>query len=203
MSRHPDSRPAIAAGLLLLVAIVDGWLALSGRATAFDRGGLLWLAGGDPRLLNAVTGLGNPPVRLAVAGVVVVLLAIRRRWTPALTMALMTGGGLLLSSGGKLLTARPRPSLLPQLDQVTSLSFPSGHALNSMVVYLGAALLLAPVRYRPFAMLGVGVLVAAIGVSRVALAVHWPTDVIAGWAIGAAWALLAVAICRAMETERR
>src|SRR3546814_7587701 len=79
------------------------------------------------------------------------------------------------------------------LVEVSSMSFPSGHSANSAIVYLTIATLLAQVvdtrGARNFILVAAGLLVAAIGCSRVYLGVHWPTDVLAGWSFGTFWAL--------------
>jgi undecaprenyl-diphosphatase len=96
----------------------------------------------------------------------------------------------LLKSG----YARPRPDLVEHGTWVSNASFPSGHSMMSAVVYLTLAILVARIqkrhRVRGF-IVGVAVLVTVlVGVSRVYLGVHWPTDVFAGWFLGAAWAVL-------------
>ena len=93
----------------------------------------------------------------------------------------------------KLGFARPRPELVSHLVDVTSFSFPSGHATMATITYLTLGVLLARVQERrrmKLYLLAVAILVALIvGISRVYLGVHWPTDVLAGWCVGAAWAL--------------
>ncbi|MET0269835.1 MAG: phosphatase PAP2 family protein, partial [Sphingomonas sp.] len=162
-----------------------------GLIVAADRALLLALAP-PPALvpwLSAITWLGDSLTRGAVTVLAVLALLIRRDWRRALALVLTVAGGAALNSGVKLLVARPRPDLLPHLDAVTSASFPSGHAANGAILYLALALL-APPRWRRFAIVGAVMLVCAIGVSRVALAVHWPSDVIAGWCLGLGWVLL-------------
>ncbi len=109
----------------------------------------------------------------------------------AMLLPVATVGAVVLENGLKLLVRRARPD--PYFGTVlpVSYSFPSGHALDSLVIYIALAMLLAPyvrergARVALFA--AVGVLVLAIGVSRVYLGVHWPSDVIGGWAVAAAW----------------
>ncbi|WP_376874688.1 phosphatase PAP2 family protein [Albirhodobacter sp. R86504] len=100
--------------------------------------------------------------------------------------------GQILSNGLKALFARPRPDLVPHGTLVTSASFPSGHSMMAVVVWLSLALAIA--RVAPElrrALIGAALTLSAlVGVSRVALGVHWPSDVLGGWALGAACAIL-------------
>ncbi len=92
---------------------------------------------------------------------------------------------------------RPRPEVVPHLDMVYSTSFPSGHALMSPVVYLTLAGILASNQItsaeKRLLIGGAALLVIAIGISRLYLGVHWPTDVLAGWFLGSAIAVTALA----------
>jgi undecaprenyl-diphosphatase len=103
------------------------------------------------------------------------------------------GGGIALSSALKVGFERPRPDLVAHLVDVHTLSFPSGHAMVSAVTYLTLGALLAQIQAREGLkayVLGVAVvLTLLIGLSRVYLGVHWPTDVVAGWCAGTAWAI--------------
>src|SRR3954470_7238136 len=112
-------------------------------------------------------------------------------------------GGLLLSTGLKSLVDRPRPQLVPHLSQVYTSSFPSGHSMMSAIVYLTLGSLLArlvpsrPVKvYCMFVAMGLTFLV---GISRVYMGVHYPTDVLAGWTAGLVWALLVWLAARALQ----
>jgi undecaprenyl-diphosphatase len=103
-------------------------------------------------------------------------------------------GGMMLSTALKMGFERPRPDLVPHATRVYTASFPSGHAMLSATAYLTLGALLARVeklrRIKAF-FLGLAVcLTLLIGISRVYLGVHWPSDVLAGWADGAAWASL-------------
>jgi undecaprenyl-diphosphatase len=83
----------------------------------------------------------------------------------------------------KQIFAAPRPDLLPHLDIVHSFSFPSGHSAGAMILFGGLALISG--RRWTYVLGGAGV--ALIGVSRIWLGVHWPSDVLAGWIVGVGW----------------
>lgn len=128
-------------------------------------------------------------VTLAVAGFLWLQGNRRSMWL----MLVAVGGGQALSSLAKHGFDRPRPDLVPHGTLVYTTSFPSGHSMMAAVTYLTLATLVArvqPTRALKAYVLGLAVLVTvAVGVSRVYLGVHWPTDVLAGWTAGAAWAL--------------
>lgn len=155
--------------------------------------GQLW---GPPWLQEAardVTGLGSFTVLGFVLLVTVLYFSFSGRPRTAAFVGFSVVGGTILSTVLKDLFDRPRPDLAATARVFTA-SFPSGHATMSAVVYLTLGLLLAEAttdrRLRVY-FVGLGVFMAiAIGVSRVYLGVHYPTDVIAGWSLGAAWALL-------------
>jgi undecaprenyl-diphosphatase len=116
----------------------------------------------------------------------------RKRGT-ALFVVLAVVGGAALETLLKVGFARPRPELVPHLVDVNSLSFPSGHAMMATITYLTLGVLLARAQERrrmKLYLLTVATFVALlVGISRIYLGVHWPTDVLAGWCVGAAWAL--------------
>lgn len=144
--------------------------------------------------MRDVTALGGFTVLTLVTIVAVVTLMRARRWRKALGMATVALGAELTSDVLKLACARPRPDLVPHGSYVYSNSFPSGHSTVSVAIYFTLAALLAAGAVRPssrgmiYAVAGFAVLL--IGVSRVYLGVHWPTDVAAGWALGSFWALI-------------
>ena len=117
------------------------------------------------------------------------------------------GGGIVLSSLLKAGFERPRPELVPHGSLVYTASFPSGHSMMAAVVYLTLGALLAraqPRRRLKVYLLALAVLVTvAVGISRVYLGVHWPTDVLAGWTIGGAWALLWWAVALGLQRRGR
>lgn len=175
-----------------------------GDSNRFDRNVLLSLRNpqdlSDPigpkwveEMARDFTGLGGVGVltflTLAVAG----LLAFTGRLRTVALLAASIGGGLLLSTLLKLAFDRARPDLVPHGSLVYTASFPSGHSTMAAVTYLTlGALLMRTQQSRAIKayLLTVAVtLTIAVGASRVYLGVHWPTDVLAGWTIGAAWAI--------------
>ena len=140
------------------------------------------------------TALGGSAVLTLVTVVAVAYLLVARKAAIALFVLAAVIGGSLLNVFLKSGFDRARPDLVAHLVKVQSPSFPSGHAMNSAIVYLTLGSLLARAvperRLKAFA-LGTGVvLTLLVGSSRVYLGVHWPTDVLAGWAVGAAWAAM-------------
>ncbi|MBU1253920.1 MAG: phosphatase PAP2 family protein [Alphaproteobacteria bacterium] len=113
------------------------------------------------------------------------------------------GSGLLASTVLKQGFDRPRPDLVPHDSLVYTASFPSGHSMMAALTYLTLAALLArvlPNRATKVYFLALAVIVTVgVGVSRVYLGVHWPSDVLAGWAVGASWALLFWIIARRLQ----
>lgn len=154
-----------------------------------------------------LTALGSVAVLTLVSVMAVALLLFRQRYRMAAMMAAATGGGAIASMVLKSLFARPRPDIVPHLVEVNTLSFPSGHATNSAIVYLSIALVLArnfeDRATRVFILVSAVALVVAIGVTRVFLGVHYPSDVAAGWMAGAAWALAMGAIARRLQVEHK
>jgi undecaprenyl-diphosphatase len=191
---------------------------LEGETHAFDERVLLGLRSAADRsdplgpgwleeLMRDVTSLGSTGVltfiTLAAAG----FLALNRKTHAALFVVAAVGGGMLLSTLLKIGFDRPRPDLVPHGATVYTASFPSGHAMLSAVVYLTLGALLArvqPRRLLKLYLLGLAILLTvAVGASRVYLGVHWPTDVVAGWAVGAAWALLCWAAALWLQRQGR
>ncbi|MEN5118287.1 phosphatase PAP2 family protein [Luteimonas sp. TWI662] len=119
-------------------------------------------------------------------GLVVLLLALRR-WRDGLFAALATGGSALLNLGTKQLFARDRPSLWASIAPEATYSFPSGHAMGSMTLALVLVLLTWPTRARWWTVAAMAVFVPMVGLSRIYLGVHYPSDILAGWAAASAW----------------
>jgi len=139
-----------------------------------------------------ITGLGGYAVLTIVTLAAVAYLLMAGKRAAAFLVIVAIVGGTLLSTGLKLGFERPRPDLVPHETRVYTASFPSGHAMLSAVTYLTLGALLTRVqsrrRIKAF-MMGLAVFITLlVGMSRVYLGVHWPSDVLAGWSIGAAWA---------------
>ncbi|MBY0420669.1 MAG: phosphatase PAP2 family protein [Parvularculaceae bacterium] len=214
-TKWPGAAAAIAATGLALAFVV--WLAVVGDETlaAIDRAGVLAfrtpegaLRGGwrAEQALIDLTALGGWTVLtlVSVFAVALFLRAGRRREAVAAALALPVSAAL--AEGLKALIARPRPDLVAHLGHANGWSFPSGHALESAAVWLTLAGLCsrAAPRLSPALMIAAVGLSLAVAASRVALGVHWPTDVVAGWLMGAAVAACALAVAGpALNTPRR
>jgi undecaprenyl-diphosphatase len=187
-----------------------------GESHAFDKANLLALRNPSnpedpigPRWLELVardiTSLGGTVVLTLVTLATLGFLLMTRKRGAALLVAVSVAGGTLLSSLLKSGFDRPRPDLVPHAVEVSSASFPSGHAMLATVTYLTLGALLVQVQERRHVqvyLLSWGILLSLlVGASRIYLGVHWPTDVLAGWCVGAAWALLCAAV--ALILQRR
>jgi undecaprenyl-diphosphatase len=152
-----------------------------------------------------ITSLGGRTMLVAVTLFAIGYLALERKYGAMWLVGVATAGGGLLSTGMKQLFGRERPDLVPHLVAVTSPSFPSGHSLLAAILYLTLGALLArfAVRRRTKVYLLTVALFATftIGSSRVYLGVHYPTDVLAGWCAGLAWALSCWLVARYLQAR--
>ena len=163
---------------------------------------------GPPWLKGAaldITALGGPTVLGLVVAAVTGFFLLQGLFKNALFVFAASAGGWFLNGALKAFFARPRPAVVPHLREVGSLSFPSGHALTSAVVYLTLGALLMRVAKRRlmryYCMIIAMTATFIVGASRVYLGVHYPTDVLAGWLVGLAWASICLLLER--EAERR
>jgi undecaprenyl-diphosphatase len=206
---------ASSAGIWIFAEIADE--VMEGETESFDRAILLAMRNPDDRTdpvgppavedairdvtaLGGVTGLAL--LTLAVGGFLI--LDGKLRMAAFLLAAIATGW--LASSILKLAFERPRPDLVPHGAHVYTASFPSGHSMMSALTYLTLGALLARSqqrrRIKAYLLLVSVFLTAAVGLSRVYLGVHWPTDVLAGWTAGAVWAVLCWIVARWLQQRR-
>lgn len=150
-----------------------------------------------------ITSLGSPTIITLVTVIVTSYLVAAGRWRLGALTAVSITLGSIVEKLLKALFDRARPDIVPHLVDVHSLSFPSGHAMLSAMTYLTIGVLLAQAqtrwRLRSFIFATSIILTLLIGMSRVYLGVHWPTDVLAGWTAGALWALLFWFIARTVR----
>lgn len=186
--------------LLAIAFVVVAFIAL-GDTSVFDQNGLALVRTGEQQtlmgpswlgsMLRDITALGSNWVLVYFTAISTLALVLVKRFWHAMTLAVMVLGGLVLSLGSKFLFARPRPDLVESLTHVYTSSFPSGHATMSMVSFLGSALVFSHLTEQlslKRLLMTMGLFsVLVIGLSRIALGVHWPTDVLGGWILGALW----------------
>jgi undecaprenyl-diphosphatase len=203
----------------LLLALYITFEMMEGEGAGPDRAILLALRKADdlavpvgPQwLLQSaidISAMGGFTIVWLFTVVVSAFLALVRSWRALFVFLLSVGGASVLGTVLKLSIHRDRPSVVPHLVEVSTSSFPSGHAMISAATYLTAGALLAysqPSRMVRLFIHGVAIAVTlSIGLSRVYLGAHWPSDVLAGWSFGTAWALMFCLIARRGErpTER-
>jgi undecaprenyl-diphosphatase len=178
---------------------VVSWLRQPGQP-ALPRGPQ-WLAGAG----RDITALGSHVIIVLIVAAVAGWLRLQRQYKTMWLVLLAPLSGAILSTCLKLLFARPRPDFVLQAATMTQ-SFPSGHSMLSAVVYLSLGALLAqhaPRRRIKAYFLSVALcLTGLVGLSRIYLGVHYPTDVLAGWTVGLVWAVLWWLIARYLRPVR-
>ena len=187
-------------GIALLVAsLAIGFVALSGALNGADVALFKALAMTHAKsaevsiaVAGFVTHLGDPGWRAGLMIVILCALIYRRCWRSAAVFVVTVGLSITGHSVAKEVFARPRPDLVPRLDFADTYAYPSGHAAGAMVILLLGALMLGGRKSVVAAIL----VAVAIGLSRVALGVHWPSDVIGGWMFGSGAALIGYAIAK-------
>jgi undecaprenyl-diphosphatase len=214
--------PKILFATLVLVFAAWGFLAITARVIQGDTHTIdLWLltslrqpdSQSSPigpawvsEVARDITALGGLAVltffTLAVSG----YLWLERRYRLLAFLLTAVGSGSAISLGLKTLFARPRPDVVPHLAEVYTASFPSGHSMMAAVVYLTLGILLATIlprrRLKVYVLSLAIMLTGLVGISRIYLGVHYPTDVLAGWAAGLVWALLCWLVERRLRYRR-
>ena len=162
-------------------SVAPDWLILSMQ-------GISWIGGGIQRYVV----------------VTILTIALWRWWGlgSALAMGLTTLASAFASEVLKFYFGRLRPDLVPQLDSIHNASYPSGHANNAAVVYM-LFIMLVPQARHPGWQLAAAAMIIITGLSRIMLGVHWPTDVIGGWILGASFACVAAGVISYREHQRK
>lgn len=187
--------------LFAVAALLAVWLSMMlGGAGSADRFLLAELyAAHRPLLRNAallMTTFGDWQVVLLMSLFVAGWMLIRKQPRSAALLMGITLGGRLLVDLQKRGVGRLRPDELEHLVLVKNLSFPSGHAANSMILFLSVAIIASPPEHRRWAVAVALIGTFLVGLSRPMLGVHYPSDVIGGWSFGAAWVLAALPLAR-------
>jgi len=194
-------RSAAALVALLVLFLASAWT--GGGTAGIDSAAATWavrLLASSPFLLDAslvLTGVGSAPVTLGLGAAGGILLALRKDYGRSAILVVAVIAERLAVDGLKLLFGRARPLFDHDLVQVYNLSFPSGHAANSLTAYVLTAWFLAPPRFRFAAIIGALAIAFLVGLTRVLIGVHWLTDVVGGWAAGT------IAVMLAIVAERR
>jgi undecaprenyl-diphosphatase len=181
-------------------------MALRSDANPSDPLGPIWFEGA----VRDITSLGSNAVLIILTLGTVGFLALSGARGAALHVLVSVGTGAILIQVLKELFGRVRPDVVPQAISEVTRSFPSGHATLAAVTYLTLGALVARVQTKPalkmYVLLVAILLTLLVGVSRIYLGVHWPTDVLAGWCLGSAWAiaywLVAVQLQRKGQIEK-
>ncbi|WP_051798844.1 phosphatase PAP2 family protein [Catenuloplanes japonicus] len=218
VARVSPSLLLTAAGLLLVVTLLNVFMEIMEAVlegddlTVIDRPVVSWIAqqraAWSDTLVISLTDIGGTILITALLTGAAVWTAWRlRAWRPVLIAAISGGGGGLLVAGIKALIARDRPDPLLRAVTESGFSFPSGHSTTSVVVLGTVAWLVSMTTnahmVRATAWVAAVLLGAGIGLSRIYLGVHYPTDVLAGWILGSAWLTTVALAARLPELRLR
>lgn len=190
-------RMPLAAIALFILVILLGLAVNAGHVRDFDMAvsnALNLRRGASPdwliSLMQGISWIGGGLQRYIIVGILTAALWRWCGWGAALAMGVTTLLSAFTSDVMKSIFGRIRPDLVPQLDPISSPAFPSGHANNAAVVYI-LFIMLVPQARHPLWQLAAAMMILLTGLSRILLGVHWPTDVVGGWMLGASFALFA------------
>lgn len=196
----------VAAAGTFLFAELAGHV-MAGRTQAFDEAALRWIERYHSPFLNEamleITALGTGIVVIVIVCVSGLFLTLTRHKYSALLLLVATVGGMFLDTVLKVRFDRPRPHVFTWGEEVSSASFPSGHAMSATIVYSTVAYLAARLQRRRWArwatLLLAALIIVLIATSRMYLGVHYPSDVLAGAIVGLAWAAFCMATLEAIQ----
>lgn len=158
---------------------------------SFDRPVLMFMHSHATQILDVFmvffTRVGSAPVLVPFNILVFLLLVYRKRRRESLFWALAVVGAAVLNFIAKHVFARIRPDLWTSISPEVTYSFPSGHAMNSMAVMTALVLLTWDTRWRGLMMVAGACFILLVGLSRIYLGVHYPSDILAGWVASFAW----------------
>ena len=180
---------------------------LEQESFAFDEAILLHIRQfANPVLDSAmlfITRIGDPRTVVPLTGIVFIFLLVKRQRLAAAFFAINAAGGAALSYFLKLAFSKPRPQLWESAIEEVTFSYPSGHALGSMVIYGFLSYVFATLypRFSTAIYTFAVFMIVSIGFSRLYLGVHWPTDIIGGYGIGFLWVMACVSLLRLWRRE--
>ncbi len=151
-------------------------------------------------MARVATFLGNGQTVTAVTAVVALACAWQRRWLLGGWLAVTVAGGAIVGTAVKVSVERVRPDSAGALTSAQGFSFPSGHSRGATIVYVAVCLVVGWQVFRPHrrarvtSAAAVTAVIGAVGLSRVLLGAHWPSDVVGGWLLGSAWVTASTAV---------
>lgn len=153
------------------------------------------------RWMLTITHVGSPPLMFSMCGLTALFLWMKKRRGDTIFFLVATTGAGLLNLAAKRIFGRARPDLWLSIDPRSDFSFPSGHAMGTMALFAALCVLAWPTRWRWLAITTSVFVVCAVGLSRVYLGVHFPSDVLGGWLASLSW-VLGLHLIRRMRPRR-
>lgn len=192
--------------LSVIAFSILAYIIVSDRSLAFDEAVLTAINAransGLDRFFVLFTELASSIVIAAATLILTVYFVIKKKYKKAAFIALVIGGSALVTYLLKLLFERLRPDLWEWIITETQFSFPSGHATASAAIAIVIVLLFWRTKWRFIAMLLSGIYVLLIGISRMYLGVHYPTDILGGWLVALGWSALVILMLYSFSKKR-